>query len=282
MLTIAQITDLHITSAKDPVSRKRNQRRLRAVLASIEALRPRPVAIIASGDLVDRGEFEEYVELRSLLRDVTIPIHMGLGNHDKRAAFRRAYPDAPADDHGFVQYVVDIEGLRMIMLDTLDEENGDGAFCEDRAAWLARALDAAPRVPTIIALHHPPILSGIQWMDPSPNDPWVIRLAKVLEGRAQVLTAICGHTHRAFHGVFAGHVFSAAPATSIQLTLDLTPVDMRIPDGREILVDEPPGYALLMWEQGRLTTHTCVAGPFTSAVTYEVPFIKENGVATRA
>ena len=66
------------------------------------------------------------------------------------------------------------------------------------------------------------------------------------------------------------------------MTLNLTPVDMRIPDGREILVDEPPGYALLMWEQGRLTTHTCVAGPFTSAVTYDVPFIKENGVATRA
>ena len=277
MLTIAQITDLHVTSEKDPASRKRNAKRLRAVLASIHALQPRPAAIIASGDLVDRGEYEEYLELQALLRGVQIPIHMGLGNHDRRATFLAAYPDAPVDEHGFVQYAVDIGGLRVIMLDTLDEATNDGAFCEKRAAWLRQKLDEAPDRPTVLALHHPPILSGIQWMDPEPDDAWVQRLADVIRGRKQVLTGVCGHTHRAFHGVLAGQVFAAAPATSIQLTLNLTPVDMRIPDGREILVDEPPGYALLMWHRGRLTTHTCVAGTYASAVTYDSPFIKEDG-----
>lgn len=281
MLTIAQITDLHVTSAKDPINRRRNEKRLRAVLAAIHALQPRPVAIIASGDLVDRGEPEEYAELRAILRDVEIPIHMGLGNHDRRAAFRAAYPDAPSDEHGFIQYVVEIGGLRVIMLDTLDESCGDGAFCDDRAGWLERALDAAPDTPTVLVLHHPPILSGIQWMDPRPEDAWVQRLAGVIRGREQVLTAICGHTHRAFHGVLAGHVFAAAPATSIQLTLNLTPVDLRVPDGRELLVDEPPGYALLMWHQGRLTTHTCVAGTYAPAVTFDAPLAKEGSPTRR-
>jgi len=282
MLTIAQITDLHITTDKDPLNQKRNAARLRAVLQSIHALQPRPVAIIASGDLVDRGEAEEYAELRAILRDVEIPIHMGLGNHDKRAPFLTAYPATPVDGAGFVQYAVDIGELRLIMLDTLDETSGDGAFCADRADWLARTLDQAPDRPTIIALHHPPIASGIQWMDPSPSDPWVRRLAEVLEGRKQVLTAVCGHTHRAFHGVLAGQLISASPATSIQLTLNLTPVDMRVPDGREILVDEPAGYTLLMWDRGRLTTHTCVAGPFEPAVMYEHPFLKDSGPSMRA
>jgi 3',5'-cyclic AMP phosphodiesterase CpdA len=282
MLTIAQITDLHVTTDKDPQARKRNERRLRAVLASIQALQPQPVAIIASGDLVDRGEPEEYEALRTILRGVDIPIHFGLGNHDRRAAFLAVFPQTPVNEHGFVQYAVDIAGLRVIMLDTLDEACGDGSFCDDRAQWLERTLDQAPAAPTIVALHHPPILSGIQWMDPHPKDAWVQRLTKALQGRAQVLTAVCGHTHRAFHGVLAGHVFSAAPATSIQLTLNLTPVDMRIPDGREILVDEPPGYALLMWEQGQLTTHTCIAGHYASAVTYDTPFIKEGIPTMRA
>lgn len=282
MLTIAQITDLHVTTDKDPLNQKRNEKRLRAVLRSIHALQPRPVAIIASGDLVDRGEAEEYVALQAILGEVEIPVYLGLGNHDKRAPFRAAYPSIPVDANGFVQYVVDVEGLRVIMLDTLDEESGDGAFCAKRARWLKQALDQAPDTPTIIVLHHPPILSGIQWMDPKPDDAWVVRLAKALSGRKQVLTAICGHTHRAFHGVLAGKVFSASPATSIQLTLNLTPVDMRIPDGREILVDEPAGYTLLMWEQGRLTTHTCVAGPYAPAVTYDHPFIKESGYNERA
>jgi 3',5'-cyclic AMP phosphodiesterase CpdA len=282
MLTIAQITDLHITTAKDPQNRRRNEKRLRAVLAAIHDLQPRPAAIIASGDLVDRGEAEEYAELQGILGEVEIPIHYGLGNHDRRAVFRAAHPETPVDEHGFVQYAVDIEGLRVIMLDTLDEASGDGAFCARRARWLKRTLDAEPQTPTVIALHHPPILSGIQWMDPSPDDAWVRRLAKVIKGRKQVLTAICGHTHRAFHGVLAGQVFAAAPATSIQLTLNLTPVDLRIPDGREILVDEPPGYALLMWDKGQLTTHTCVAGAFAPAVTYDQPFIKEGSPPQRA
>lgn len=282
MLTIAQITDLHVTSAKDPLNKKRNERRLRAVLAAIHALQPRPAAIIVSGDLVDRGEAEEYAELQAILRDVEIPVHLGLGNHDRRAPFLAAFPGTPTNEHGFVQYAVDIGGLRLIMLDTLDEASGDGAFCVRRARWLRQTLDAAPDAPTIIALHHPPILSGIQWMDPTPQDAWVRRLSRTMKGRRQVLTAVCGHTHRAFHGMLAGHVFAAAPATSIQLTLNLTPVDMRIPDGREILVDEPPGYALLMWEQGRLTTHTCVAGPFAAAVTYNQPFIRDSEPPQRA
>jgi 3',5'-cyclic AMP phosphodiesterase CpdA len=282
MLTIAQITDLHITTDKDPVNQARNEQRLRAVLAAIHALQPRPIAIIASGDLVDRGEAEEYAALEAILRDVEIPIYMGLGNHDRRAPFLAAYPATPVDGDGFVQYVVDLGGLRFIMLDTLEEGSGDGGFCAKRAAWLKRALDQAPDAPTILVLHHPPILSGIQWMDPNLDDPWILRLEKVLKGRRQILTALCGHTHRAFHGLLAGQLFSASPATSIQLTLNLTPVDLHTPDGREILVDEPAGYTLLMWEQGRLTTHTCVAGPFASAVTYDHPFQRDSGFTNRA
>jgi 3',5'-cyclic AMP phosphodiesterase CpdA len=282
MLTIAQITDLHITTDKDPVNQERNEQRLRAVLAAIHALQPRPVAIIASGDLVDRGEAEEYAALKAILRDVEIPIYMGLGNHDRRDPFRAAYPATPVDGEGFVQYAFNLGDLRVIMLDTLDEGSGDGGFCAKRAAWLKRALDQAPDAPTILVLHHPPILSGIQWMDPKPDDAWILRLARVLKGRRQILTALCGHTHRAFHGLLAGQLFSASPATSIQLTLNLTPVDLSAPDGREILVDEPAGFTLLMWERGRLTTHTCVAGPFSSAVTYDHPFQRESGFITRA
>jgi hypothetical protein len=48
LLTIAQITDLHVTTEKDPLNQRRNETRLRQVLNTIHSLRPRPVAIIAS------------------------------------------------------------------------------------------------------------------------------------------------------------------------------------------------------------------------------------------
>src|SRR5437773_447548 len=135
MLTIAQITDLHITTDKDPKNKARNAARLGAVLADIERRTPRPAAIIATGDLVDRGEPEEYRELESLLARVTIPIHFGLGNHDRRAGFRQIFPQIEVDAAGFVQYATDIGGVLLVMCDTLDEQANGGAFCNKRAAW---------------------------------------------------------------------------------------------------------------------------------------------------
>lgn len=273
MLTIAQITDLHVTTDKDPLNQRRNEARLRQVLHSIHALRPRPVAIIASGDLVDRGEREEYEELKRVMAGCEIPVYYALGNHDDRKTFLEAFagPDARVDDNGFVQYAIDFGDFRMVVCDTLEGPN-DGEYDVPRADWLARTLDEAPDKPTAVILHHPPIPSGIRWMDPDPQSAWILRLHEVLATRPQVKMMMCGHIHRAFSGVFAGHTVVAAPATSIQLTLDLTEVDMHKPDGREILVEEPPGFALLMAYEGQLTAHTCQAGAFKPAVTYNFPF----------
>lgn len=275
-MTIAQITDLHVTTDKDPVNRWRNAERLNNVLKSIHALRPRPVAILASGDLVDRGEPEEYAELLELLRRVEIPIYFGVGNHDRRAPFLAALSarGVKTDPNGFVQYAVDLGDLRIVICDSLDEGHEGGAFCEDRAAWLAKTLDEAPDRPTVVALHHPPIVSGIRWMDPEPDAPWIQRLARVVRGREQVRAIVCGHVHRPFHGILAGRSVAVSPATSIQLTLDLTPVDMHHPDGREILLEEPAGFALIMAHDGQVNTHVCVAGDYAPAAAYTSPFVR--------
>jgi 3',5'-cyclic AMP phosphodiesterase CpdA len=274
MLTIAQITDLHITVGRNPEVERRNVARLRQVLAAIHDRHPRPLAIIASGDLVDAGSPEEYAALAAIFAEVEIPLFLATGNHDRRAPLLAAFP-APftaVDDDGFIQYVVVIDDLRVIVCDTLDEGRDGGAFCERRAAWLARTLDEAPEAPTVVVLHHPPIPSGIQWMDPEPGATWIGRLEAVLAGRPRVLTTVCGHVHRAYHGAFAGGIVAVSPATSLQLTLDLTPIDLRVPDGRQILLGEPPGYTLLAWDGARLTTHVCVAGTFGDEVTYDKAF----------
>ncbi len=274
MLTIAQITDLHISTGADPDSQHRNDTRLRQVLRAIDRLRPRPAAIIASGDLADTGTPEEYGRLAEALATIDIPIYLAMGNHDRRAPLRATFPvmSRGGDAEDFIQYVVELDGLRIVICDTVEEGRDEGAFCETRAAWLADTLDAAPDRPTIIVLHHPPIACGIQWMDPAPDAGWIQRLAAVLEGRKQVLTTICGHVHRPMHALFAGHRLSTSSATALQLTLDLTPVNKSVADGREILIGEPPGFTLLAWDGGVLTTHNCVAGSFPHAITYDVPF----------
>jgi 3',5'-cyclic AMP phosphodiesterase CpdA len=272
MLTIAQITDIHVTTDKDPVNKARNAARLKQVLKNIHALAPRPAAIIASGDLVDHGTPEEYAELKLALADVEIPLLLGMGNHDGRKAFQDAFPDVPADDAGFVQYASRFGDLRVVMCDTLEQGKDGGGFCEARAAWLARTLDEAPEVPTIVVLHHPPIPSGIQWMDEPADAPWIVRLGAVLKGRKQIVTLACGHIHRTYHGFFAGQLVSVSPASSLQLTPNFTPIDKRVADGREILREEPPGYTIYAWDGCALASHICVAGDFAQ-ILYTRPFI---------
>jgi 3',5'-cyclic AMP phosphodiesterase CpdA len=232
------------------------------------------VAIIASGDLVDHGHPEEYAELKRILGVSEIPIYYAVGNHDRRQPFLDAFggPYAGTDANGYVQYDVDFDGLRMVVCDTLEEGRDRSGFSSERAQWLAKTLDAQPDTPTIVVMHHPPILSGVKWMDPDPNAPWIGELAEAIRGRGQIRVVLCGHVHRAFHGLLAGQVVATAPATSIQVTLNLSPVDMERPDGREILVAEPPGYVLVVADEGRVTTHVCVAGEFEPAVAYTRPF----------
>jgi 3',5'-cyclic AMP phosphodiesterase CpdA len=277
MLTIAQITDLHISVAPHGPSHPGNPERLRSVLAAIAALRPRPAAIFASGDLVENGTPEEYAALAGILRDAPSPLYLGPGNHDRRAPLLDAFP-APStqtDDHGFVQYTVDVGDLRLVMCDTLKEGRPEGAYCEARASWLARTLDAAPSRPTVVILHHPPISCGIAWMDPTFDPAGRDRLREVLRGRTQVVGILSGHVHRSFHGAFAGHTVTVSAATTLELTPDFTAIDRRVADGREILRGEPPGFTLLAWDGEQLAIHNCLAGAFPHPVTYDTPFVRE-------
>src|SRR5579872_87071 len=95
VLTIAQITDLHITNASQPKDRARNEARLRTALHAINQLKPHPAAILVTGDLVDRGEPDEYAALKEILAGTEIPTYFTVGNHDSRPAFRQAFPGTP-------------------------------------------------------------------------------------------------------------------------------------------------------------------------------------------
>jgi 3',5'-cyclic AMP phosphodiesterase CpdA len=275
VLTIAQITDLHITTDRCSAYAQLNSERLSAVLAAIEALEPRPAAIFASGDLTDGGRPEEYAALAELIATTKLPVYLGVGNHDRRKSFVSTFnaPVFATDDFGFVQYTVDFDGLRVIMCDTLDEDQDGGAFCGVREKWLARTLDNGPNIPTVLMLHHPPIACGIQWMDPPKHSNWILRLAALLEGRSNVRALACGHVHRPYHGLFGSHLVSVSAATALQLTLNMSPIDMRVADGRQILLGEPPGFTLLSWSDDQLTMHNCVAGEFGHKITYDQAFI---------
>lgn len=248
-MLIAQITDLHI--GPTAIS-ELNDDRLSTVVDHLTKLRPD--VILATGDLTESGDAASYARLRSLLEPLDAPILFAIGNHDLRIPFSAAFPDTPMNE-GFVQYAQDFDAIRIVVLDTLEEGRHGGAFCEDRAAWLVRALASAPERPTLIVLHHPPFRSGIGWMDAGLDDQWTGRLASALQGQTQVIGLVAGHIHRPIATTFAGRPALTASSTAPQVALDLEPTASTQGLERPLIVAKAPGFALHLWTGSSLLTH---------------------------
>lgn len=253
---IAQMTDIHVGFAPHEKPEELNLTRFRATLRRLLNGPNRPDMLVLSGDITDHGDAESFAKTAAMLAECPFPVVPLVGNHDSRAGLLGAFPQVMPAEGGFIHYVVDAPlGLRIICLDTLENGRHGGAFCETRAAWLAARLAEAPAQPTLIFMHHPPVVAGIDWMDPAPDEPWIIRLRETLEGQPQVLAIHCGHLHRQIGTRFAGIPLGVTPSVAPLVAMDLTPIDQDVPDGRELITTEPPTYAIHRWDGAALVSH---------------------------
>jgi Icc protein len=253
-MLIAQITDIHLGFEQDNPD-ERNRRRLDATLRTLATMNPRPDLLLMTGDLADLGDDDlSYQRLKEATAGLPFPVYPLVGNHDDRAAFVRAFLEIALAD-GFVQYAIEGYVVRILVLDTLADGRHGGRFCEARAAWLRARLDEQPERPTLIALHHPPVESGLSWMGENPESAWMKRLADVVARHTNVLALVGGHFHRPVVTRFAGTVLVVCPATAPQLALDLGTIDPDVQDGRPMILEEPPGFALHKWTGRSLVTH---------------------------
>lgn len=253
---IAQMTDIHVGFAPDEKPEELNLTRFRATYKRLMEGPNRPDLLVLSGDITDHGDAESFAKAAALLSDCPCPVIPLVGNHDSREGLLGAFQQVTPADGGFLHYVIEAPmGLRIICLDTLEEGRHGGAFCEARAAWLAARLAEAPDQPTLIFMHHPPVVAGIDWMDPAPDEPWILRLREVLTGQDQVQAIHCGHLHRQITTRFAGIPLGVTPSVAPLVAMDLSPIDQETPDNRELISTEPPTYALHRWDGTRLVSH---------------------------
>ena len=260
-MIIAQITDIHLGFDQGNPN-ELNRRRLDTLLATLVAMKPQPDILLLSGDLTEFGDDISYARVKEATAGLPFPVFPMLGNHDDREAFARAYPEIDVME-GFVQYAIEDYPVRILTLDTLVEIRHGGSLCEKRVAWLRDRLDEQPDRPTLIALHHPPVESGLSWMGESPDAPWMKRLEDVVSDFANIVALIAGHLHRPMVTRFGGTILAVCPASAPQLALDLGEIDQDVPDGRPMIMDEPPAFALHKWTGRRLITHFGVAGAGT-------------------
>lgn len=242
---LVQLSDFHIGAMggdRDP------RLCLREALDAVAALLDRPDALLASGDLSDDGAPASYAFVREELERLGLPYYVIPGNHDERGALREAFGLAGAGAEP-IQYSADLGPLRLVALDTLLPGSDRGELDAERLAWLDTALGAAPEQPTLLAMHHPPLHTGIPPFDRICLDANErSALARALGSHPQVLRIVAGHLHRMLVGDLSGRAVLTVPSTYVQARLDFTATDFG-------LNDDPPGFAVHALANGHLASH---------------------------
>ncbi len=258
-MLIAQITDFHVVAAGELLGgRLDTGAMLAAAVARLNALDPAPDLVIATGDLVADGATDQYVHLRDCLAPLASRLVLMAGNHDDHAALAAAFPDHAylAGAAGGMNYVAENGPPRILALDTVVPGEPGGHISAPSLQWLDDRLAEHPDRPTIIAMHHPPLVTGLAYMD-AMNCRNGDDLARVLSRHRQVERILCGHLHRQVAQLWNGILVTTAPATSFYVGLDLRP------DAPLGLTEEPPAFLLHWWRPDHgLISHTCYVEDF--------------------
>ena len=242
MTLIAQLSDPHVDVGPGDAG---SVDALATAVAAVLRLDPAPDAVLVSGDLTHRSDARSYERVRELLAPLTMPVHVLPGNHDDREALRAWFTDdAVAGAHSDpFQYAVRCGAVRLVVCDTTQPGREDGRLDAGALAWLERELAAEPATPTIVAMHHAPLLTGIGPMD-AIGLPAADRdaLGELVSRFPSVRRVVAGHVHRACFGLLGGCPVFACPSTHLQVRLDAGP--------ELVLEPAPPAFAL----------HTMLAG----------------------
>jgi Icc protein len=250
MSVLVQLTDLHLRSGEDAAG---PARRLEQAVRRVAELQPRLDAVLLSGDVADTPSTAAYEQAHDLLAPLGVVIHAIPGNHDDRDMLRACFASETGGGSGVpVNVAFDCGALRVVACDSTRPGEDGGGLDAEQLDWLDQTLAARPEEATLLAFHHPPVLTGVRQMDAiamAREDS--LALETLLERHPQVQTVTCGHAHTTMTTNFAGRPLLICPSTNSALHVDLRPrEDLPFAFG-----DRPLGFAIHTLVDGRLVSH---------------------------
>jgi Icc protein len=247
---VVQLSDPHIGAQWPGVEPAAE---LAAAVESVGRLHPVPDAVLVSGDVTNGAQDRQYEQARELLEPLGVPVYVLPGNHDDREGLRRHF-GLTGDGGAPIQYAVNIGPLRLLVVDSTCPGQPYGQLDSDRLAWVDMELARAQHTPTLLAMHHPPLLTGMPAAD-EIGLPVSDRqaLGELLGRHPQVRRVVAGHVHRTIVSELAGRAVLAAPSTTLAARLDFSSHDFQ-------LIAEPPGFAVHVLVDGELVSHVQPVG----------------------
>lgn len=190
-LRLVVVTDTHL-GYKDSDAAEILWSRTAAEIAAIDA-----DAVLHLGDLVDRGQEPLYAKYMEHRGKIKAPVYEIPGNHDPQELFEK-YVRRPVDS------VVDLQGLRLILLNDSRTDSHDGFLTPEQLAWIdSQVAEAAQRdLPVILCMHVP------AHTNKHPDHGWHVQpphgqkelYAAIARSPGCVLAMFHGHFHNGLRG----------------------------------------------------------------------------------
>ena len=215
---------------------------LKAILDHALAANQQAHLALVTGDLVHDGSQAAYQRLAGYLKTLSAPIHCLAGNHDELAVMSQVLTENKITLHQSVQY----KHWQIIMLDSTVAGCVGGHISEKELNRLTQILNENPGDYFLICLHHPPVATGMKWMDEALLLDNPQALFKVLDDFENIRCVSWGHVHQEFSAQRNGVTLLGTPSTMVQFK----------PDCEEFTVDNvAPGYRWFdLYEEGHFKT----------------------------
>lgn len=238
---LLQLTDLHLLA--DPTTDYKGcntQASFDAVVQTVQQQHWPPDAILLTGDLVQDNALATYTRLAKQIQTWDLPVYGLPGNHDVPAYFQTLLANHNVRLNG--QHLLGCHtenAWHLIMLDSTQRDEVKGHMASDELSRLANALATQTTAPTLICLHHPPVLIGSDWLDEltliNAEDFWDILLTHQHK-HGNIAGVLCGHIHQELNTHYHGIPVWGTPSTCRQFK----------PFSAEFAIDDiSPGYRIV-------------------------------------
>jgi 3',5'-cyclic AMP phosphodiesterase CpdA len=242
------LSDLHLGPPGSAVNGLDPAARLAAAVQVINRDHANADFVAIAGDLADQGEVAAYEVLRTSLAPLTVPCHITLGNHDRPEAYLSVFGTEHSDPQARVSKVIDLDGYRVILLDTTTPGTHGGALCEGRRDWLASQLDEAAGRPVIVVMHHHANVLSL------PVDEIPLAdgegFARLLRRHSDVRMVISGHVHLATSGVWHGIPMTTLAGSHYSVNSHLPGMA-----GEQLRLEGPAQMAVVLADGDGVTVH---------------------------
>lgn len=209
-MKVAQLSDLHIGFENEATMLIDVRKNFLKMLA--KAMTLNPDFLVLSGDLCYRqAEKEVYEWIKQQLDQQKTPYFVISGNHDNAVVMAETF-GLQTDLHDTeLYYCREIEHQKFLFLDT-----SLGSMSERQLQWFQNELTIT-KLPCRIFMHHPPVYTGVRFMDTNYAFRQCEQLMNVFKSHPTALSVFCGHYHYPLRLQYQNLEVNICPSTYFHL-----------------------------------------------------------------